>query len=76
VLPVIVAAANDQSRLVPDDLRADGEARVFEDSSYGGGVQGAMPDVSDIAGEQCLGIPPVCTIALSILGARFRWRGL
>ena len=51
VLPVIVAAADDQPGLVPDDLRADGKAAGLEAGGDRGGVQGAMPDIDTSPGN-------------------------
>ena len=69
MLPVIVAAADDQALLGPDDLGADGEA--LRDQALGDrrGVQRAVPDIGDVAGEQRPGRAPVGAIVVLDLAA-------
>jgi hypothetical protein len=67
MLPVIVAAANDQAGLVPDDLRTHGKATGFEAGGNRRCVKGTMPDIGHIAGEQRPGLPPVGTIVVEHL---------
>jgi hypothetical protein len=45
MLPVVVAAADDQALLGPDDLGADGKAMPLQALGYRRGMQRAMPDV-------------------------------
>src|SRR5205807_639574 len=52
MLPVIVAAADDEALLGPDDLRPDGEALAGQALRDRGGMQGAVPDIRNGAGEQ------------------------
>ena len=53
MLPVILAAADDETRFCPDDLRMRTAKPVFgEAGSHRGGMEGAMPDIGDLAGEQ------------------------
>src|SRR5450759_5860971 len=72
MLPVIIAAAHDQSLLGPNDLRADGEAVVDKTVRNCRGVQGAVPDVSDVAFEQAPGSCPVCLVVVTDLSASGR----
>src|SRR5665213_3992363 len=53
VLPVIVAATDDQPLLGPDDLGADGEPFPRQAFRNGRCVKRAMPDVGDGARKQC-----------------------
>src|SRR5262245_32191280 len=52
MLPVIMAAAKNQSLLGPNDLRTDCEALALKCSSDGGCMEGSVPDIGDAAGEQ------------------------
>ena len=67
MLPVIVAAAEHKPVLGPDDLRADVEARGLEALGDGAGVERAMPDIGDVAGEQRPGLAPVGAVVVSDL---------
>ena len=67
VLPVVVAAAEHQPLLRPDDLGADGEAGSLEALGDGRGVQCAVPDVGDVAGEERPGFPPVGAVVVQHL---------
>lgn len=64
VLPVIVAAAQHQPVLGPDDLRPDGKASGGEAFGHGRRVQGSMPDIGDIAREQRPGLAPVGAVVV------------
>src|SRR5690242_10746241 len=59
MLPVIIAAADHQSLLRPDDLGADG--KVLTDQTFGNrpGMQRGVPDIRDVAGEERPGGGPV-----------------
>lgn len=57
--PMIIAAADDQALLRPDDLGAKIEAMADERVGDRGGMQGAVPDIGDLAGEQGPGVAPV-----------------
>src|ERR1700754_1709381 len=59
VLPMVIAAANDQPRLVPNDLGADGKTSGFKASLQLGGMQRSMPHIGNDARKQCPGLPPV-----------------
>ena len=67
MLPVVVAAAEHQPLLGPDDLAADGEAGRLEALGDGRRVQRAMPDVGDVAGEQRPGLAPVGAVVVQHL---------
>ncbi len=45
---MVMATAEDQALLRPDDLRTDVEAAGDEAVRYRGGMQGAVPDVGDV----------------------------
>ena len=62
--PVIIAAADHQPRLVPDDLRPDGKARARQTLGHRRGVQRPVPDVCDIPGEQRPGLAPVGAVVV------------
>ena len=64
VLPMIIAAADDEARFRPDDLRPNGEALSGQAFGYRGGMQGAMPDIGNIAGEQPPGFAPVGAVVV------------
>ncbi|CUH71723.1 hypothetical protein TL5120_01513 [Thalassovita autumnalis] len=77
MLPVIISTAQNQPFFGPDDLRPDAEACDFEAFGDCGCMQGAMPDVGDVAGKQPPGFAPVGPViiqhlagALSLGGAR------
>ena len=67
VLPVVVAAAEHQPLLGPDDLAADREAAGVEAVGDGGGVQRPVPDVGDLAGKQRPGLAPVGPVVVQHL---------
>ena len=69
MLPVIIAAADHQPGLVPDDLRADDEAGSFETRCDRAGVQRAVPDIGDIAGKERPGLAPVGAVVVEHLSA-------
>ena len=52
VLPMIVAPAEHQPFLGPDDLRAKTEAAGFEAIDHLAHMQRAVPDIGDIAWKQ------------------------
>ena len=70
VLPVIIAAAQGEVLLGPDDL----SARLQPASGQIGGddvaVQSPVPDIGDIPGEQRIGLPPVGAIVVEHLALR------
>src|SRR4029077_4537481 len=51
MLPMVIAAADHQPLLGPDDLRPDGEALAGKALCHRGGVQGTVPHVGDGAGK-------------------------
>ena len=51
MLPVVVAAAQGEAVLGPDDLGADVEARGLQDSCTVAGVAAGVPDVGDVPGN-------------------------
>ena len=67
VLPVVVAAGEHQPLLGPDDLGADGEAAGDEALGHRGRVQGSVPDVGDLAGEERPGFAPVGAVVVQDL---------
>ena len=64
MLPVVVAAAEHQALLGPDDLAADGEASDLEALGDRRGLQRAVPDIGDVAGEQRPGVAPVGAVVV------------
>ena len=50
--PVVMAAPEHECVLGPDDLRPELEAAGLEALRHGRGVQGAVPDIGDLAAEQ------------------------
>src|SRR5450759_3830988 len=65
MLPMVVAAAEHQPLLGPNDLRTDGEAIVRKTVRNRRGVQGAVPDVGDVAREQGPSGSPVCLVVIT-----------
>src|SRR5262249_13029295 len=61
MLPMVVATAQGEMLLAPDDLRARLKPAVDETGSDHVAVHGAVPDIGDIAGEQRIGFLPVGT---------------
>ncbi len=59
VLPVVVAAPHNQSRLAPDNLRADHKVAGHQALADRRRVHPAVPDVGDSAREQRPGLTPV-----------------
>jgi len=72
VAPVIVAARDDQARLIPNDLRPRNEAGAPQTLLDGRGVQRAVPHVGDIPREQLPGRLPIRAVVVRDLsdGAR------
>ncbi len=62
MLPVVITAADGKSRLGPDDLAADLEAASLNRGLNLACVPARVPDVSDVAGEERIGISPVDAI--------------
>ena len=59
MLPVVVPAPEHQAVLGPDDLGADLEAAGGQALGHRRRVQGAVPDIGHLAGEQRPGLAPV-----------------
>ncbi len=59
VLPMIIAAAEREAVLGPDDLRADLEVAALQAGLDGRRELAGVPDVGDVAGEQRPGRAPV-----------------
>src|SRR5689334_21250208 len=64
MLPVVIATAEDQPVLRPDDLRANAEARCGEALGNCPGVECAVPHVGNLAGEQRPCLSPVGAIVV------------
>ena len=67
MLPMIVATAEDQPVLCPDDLRPDGEARVRQAVGHGRGMQRTVPDIGHIARKQCPSLSPIGAVIVQHL---------
>ena len=65
--PMVVAAAQHQPLLRPDDLAADREAGGLEALGDRRRMQCAVPDVGDVAGEQRPGLAPVGAVVVQHL---------
>ncbi len=72
VLPVVVTPPEHQPVLGPDDLRPDLEARRDQALGHRRGVQGAVPHVCDVAGEQRPGLAPVRPVVVRHLAHALR----
>ena len=57
-----MAAAEYQTWLGPDDLRAQGEAAGEQALGDQGGVDASMPDIGNLTGERRPGFPPVGSV--------------
>src|SRR3569623_37418 len=69
VLPMIIAAADDEPLLSPDDLGADSEPLTFQARRHRGRVQRPMPHVRDAAGKKGpRGLPVGVAIILNLPG--------
>ena len=65
VLPVIIAAAQCEVLLGPDDLSAKQQPASGQIGGDDVAVQSSVPDIGDIPGEQRISIPPVARTARS-----------
>src|SRR5450759_3316770 len=72
MLPVVIAAAHYKSLLRPNNLRADAETLAYEALGDSRGVQGAVPNVGNVAGEQSPCGSPVCLVVVTDLSASCR----
>src|SRR5712672_521969 len=70
VLPVIIAAAQGEVLLGPDDLSARMQPAGRQTGGNNVAVQSPVPDVGDIAGEQRVRLPPVGAIVVEHLAPR------
>ena len=59
VLPVVMATADNQRGFGPDNLAADLEIARLKAGGNSSRVQGTVPDISDVAREQCPCLAPV-----------------
>src|SRR6516165_6270162 len=64
VLPVIIATAQREMLLRPDDLRAQLEPTSCQPDGGDVAEQSRVPDISDIASKQCISLPPVGAIVV------------
>src|SRR5262245_44884779 len=64
MLEMIIASADDEARLVPDDLGPDLEASGLEAGHEGIRLQGGVPAVDYVAVEQCPCLSPIGTIVV------------
>ena len=69
-LPMIIAAAEREVLLGPDDLSAQLEAARRETGGDDLAVQGPEPHIGGIPGEQSIGFPPVGAIVVEHLAVR------
>jgi len=67
VLPVVIATAENEALLGPDDLRPDVEAYRHEALGHLCRVQRTVPDIGDIAGEQRPSLAPVGPVVVQHL---------
>jgi len=75
MLPVIMATAQHQTLLGPDDLTADlepGHAKAF---GHGGGVQRPVPDIGHLTGKERPGLAPIRAVVIGNLASAFRLCG-
>src|SRR6516162_526567 len=70
VLPMIIAAAQGEVVLGPDDLSAQLQPASRQTSGNDIAVQSPVPDIGDIAGKQRIGLPPVDAIVVEHLAPR------
>ena len=67
MLPVVIAAAEHQPVLCPDDLGADGEARGDQAVGHSRCVQRAMPNIGHITWKEGPGLAPVRAVVIQDL---------
>src|ERR1700687_3532936 len=70
MLKVVVAAADDDVVFSPDNLRASQKAGRLKTLLHHGRMQGAMPNIADIASEKHPSFAPVRTIIIVYLADR------
>src|SRR4051794_2567488 len=70
VLPVIIATAQREVLLNPDDLRATLQPAGRQVGTHDIAVQRSVPDISDIASKQRIGLPPVGAVIVQHLAPR------
>ena len=70
MLPMIIAAAQGEVLLGPDDLRPRLEAASSETSGGDLAVQSPEPDIDNIPGEQSMGFPPAGAMIIEYLAPR------
>ena len=70
VLPVVIAAAQGEVLLGPDDLSAQLQPAGRQIGGHDIAVQRAVPDIGDIPGKQRIGLPPVGAIVVEHLALR------
>src|SRR6266446_8313635 len=70
VLPMVIAAAQGEVLLGPDDLSARLQPAAGQIGGDDVAVQGAVPDISDIPGEQRISLSPVGAIVVEHLSLR------
>src|SRR5215831_1515804 len=68
--PMVVASAQCEMRLGPDDLSAQLEPAGGQIATDHVAVQRPVPDISDIAGKQRIGLPPVGAVIIEHLALR------
>src|SRR5271169_3094337 len=64
MLPMVVATAQREVLLGPDNLRARLQPAAGETGGDDIAMHGAVPDIGDIAGKQRIGFPPVGTVII------------
>ena len=68
-LPMIVAAAQGEVLLDPDDLGAQLQPASRQAGGNDIAVQCSVPDISDVAGEQCIRLSPIGTLIVELPSA-------
>ena len=69
MLPVIITTAEREMLLRPDDLRAQLEPTSRQTDGGDVAEQSRVPDISDIAGKQCISLLPVDAIVVEHLAS-------
>src|SRR6201981_3900837 len=67
MLPVIIAAAQGEVLLDPDDLRAQLQPASRQAGGDDIAVQCSVPDIGDVAGEQRIRLSPIGTVVVEHL---------
>src|SRR5262249_36763748 len=63
--PLVITASNDQTLFRPNDLGPNGEALLAQAIRYCARMQGRVPDVRDIPGEERPSVAPVVPLIIA-----------